>query len=320
MSDQSQDYQVSNEVPSENVNISNDAISNAMEEKLQEQQAAQTLNGNDIEKEQNEVEPEQQNEEKDQFSSKFAALSRKEKDLRARERQMEERIAQFEARMAEMEAEKPAEPEAPAEPPLEYRLKKNPLKTLEEMGYTYEDLTKMVLNDGQMSTDMQMRLMREELENDYKSKYEELNNKLLEKEKAEEEAKYQETLNSFKADINDFVNSSDKYEFIQAHDAMELVYDVIEQYYEENGRILDTAEAADQVEQYLEEESMKLFEKSNKLKSRLTPAAAPQAKPSGQSPTLSNSHSASSTQTRSDKLLSREESIAQLAKQIRWED
>jgi len=320
MSEDSGNYQVSNEVLSENVDISSNAISNALEEKMHDSQAAKTLNSYDIEAEDHSQEKPVE-EEKDQFSSKFAALSRKEKDLRAKERQVEDRIAQFEARMAEMEAAKNAEPVEPALPPLEYRLKKDPLKTLEEIGYSYEDLTKMVLNDGQMSQDMQMRLMREEMESDYKSKFEELEQKLTQKERQEEEAKYQETLNSFKADIKDFVNSSEDYELIQANDAVDLVYDVIEQYYEENGRILDTAEAASQVEQYLEEELQKVLEKSKKLKSRLTPAApAPQAPQQRQSPTLSNSHSATSTQTRSDKLLSREESIAELAKQIRWED
>ncbi len=320
MSEDLGNYQVTNEVPVENVDTSSESISDALEQKMHEAEAAKTLNSNDIEAEA--VEPAPVEEEKDQFSSKFAALSRKEKDLRAKERQVEDRIAQFEARMAEMETAKNAEPEEPALPPLEYRLKKDPLKTLEETtGYSYEDLTKMVLNDGQMSQDMQMRLMREEMETDYKTKFEQLEEKLISKEKQEEEAKYNETLNSFKADINEFVNSSEDYELIQANDAVDLVYDVIEQYYEENGRILETAEAASQVEQYLEEELQKVLEKSTKLKSRLTPAApAPQAPASRQSPTLSNSHSATSTQTRSDKLLSREESLAELAKQLRWND
>lgn len=312
MSDQSQDYQVSQEVPVEQV--THQEVSNAFEEQRIEAENAKTLNSRDIE-----AQPEPQEEveqpENDQFSSKFAALSRKEKELRQREKQFEDKISQFEQRMQQYETAQTPEPEPTPEPA---NIRKNPLKALEEAGFSYEDLTNMVLNDGRLPQDMQLKLMREEIENDYKSKYEELNNKLIQKEEQEEQQKYEQTLDNFKAGINDFVNESDKYEMIQAHEAQDLVFDIISEYYEENGLILDTAEAADQVEQYLEEESTKLFEKSQKLKSKFmpqSPAPAPR-----QSPTLSNSNAATSKTASPQRMLSREESIAQLAQQIKWED
>ena len=321
MSENSHNYQVQTDVPQEQV--THQDVANAIDEKLIEQHAAQNQNVNDIEREETEEAKEVENEsQNDEFSSKFAALSRKEKQIRERERQVEQRIAQFEARMAELESAK-KEPEVQKEPevPLEYRIRKNPLQTLEELGYSYEDLTKMVLNDGQMSTDMQMKLMREELERDYRSKFEELENKLTEKEKAEEEAKYNETITQFKQDINDFVNNSEEYELIQANEAYDLIYDVIEQYYEENQRILDTKEAADQVEQYLEEELRKVLEKSKKLGNWKPDASQRVAETvQRQSPTLSNSQSVTGVAQKTDKLLSREESIAALAPLIKWED
>lgn len=272
-----------------------------------------------VEEETNEVEVSEEPAQKDEFSSKFAALSRREKELRNRERQIEQKIAEFEARMEQLSAPK-EEPKQP-EVPLDYKFKRDPLKTLEELGYSYEDLTNMVLNDGKMSVEMQMKLMREEIEKDYRSKYEQIEQKLLEKEKAEEEAKYTSTIENFKREIADYVTSNEAYELIQANDAFDLVYDVIEQYYQENGRILETSEAADQVEQYLEEEAQRLFEKSSKLKSRLTSASAPAAPQKRQSPTLSNSQSVSGNQSLSaDSLLTREESIAKLANQIKWID
>ena len=320
MSENSHSYQVSNEVPVEQVNTTD--VANAIDEKMFEQQAAQHQNANDVEREQNaEVNEEPKNEEDSKWDSKFAALSRKEKEIRERERDVESKIAQFEARMAELEAKNApvVEPE-PEVAPLEYRLKKDPIKTLEEIGLPYETLTKLVLNDGQMPAEMQMKLMREELENDYKSKFDELNNKLIEKEKAEEEAKYNQVINSFKTEINDYVNESEKYELIQANSAHDLVYDVIEQYYQENGRILDTVEAADQVEQYLEEELQKVLQKTKKLGNWNPEAVKPAANTSTrQSPTLSNSLSAQGA-PKTESPLTTEQSLARAASLIKWED
>jgi len=209
--------------------------------------------------------------------------------------------------------------EEKAELPLEYRLRKNPIQTLEELGLPYEALTKMVLNDGEIPADMQMRLMREEIERDYQTKFEQLENKLTEKEKAEEEQKYNQTIENFKSEINEFVDSSEQYELIGANDAYDLVYEVIEQYYEENGRILDTAEAADQVEQYLEEELTKVLKKSKKLGSWRSEAASPAATPR-QSPTLSNSLSAQGAPKVAGQKLSEEESFRNAASLIKWDD
>lgn len=322
MSENSQDYQVTTDVPVEQVTHTD--VANAIDEKLIEQTAAATLNSNDIESEQKAAESdekvEESSEQDDQFASKFAALSRKEKDLRSREKQMEDKIAKFEARMAELEAPKVEEETKEPELPLEYRLKKNPLQTLEEMGLSYEKLTELALNDGNLTTDMQMKLMREEIETDFRSKYETLENKMLEKEKAEEEANYNETIASFKTDINTTINESEEYELIQANEAYDLVYDVIEQFYGENQRILDTKEAADQVEQYLEEELKKVLEKSKKFGNWKSDANKPVASTVRQSPTLSNSLSVSGSSETADKLLSREESLAKLAPLIKWED
>lgn len=326
MSENSHSYQTSNEVPVEQVNHTD--VANAIDEKMFESQNKQHLNSNDIEREQateeqTEQQEEQKTDEDSKWDSKFAALSRKEREIRDRERQVESKIAEFEQKMAQLEQQMSPSKEEPTEEqvaPLEYRIKKDPIKTLEEIGLPYETLTKLVLNDGQMPAEMQMKLMREELESDYKSKFEELNNKLLEKEKAEEEAKYNQVINGFKTEINDFVNSSESYELIQANDAHDLVYDVIEQYYQENGRILDTAEAADQVEQYLEEELQKVLKKSKKLGNWNSEAVKPAATTTTrQSPTLSNSLSAQGA-PKTEGTLSESESLARAASLIKWED
>lgn len=317
MSEDSHTYQVTSDVPVEQV--THQEVSNAIDEKLIAE--SQTKTAADVEREQlaEEQQPEENAQQKDEFSSKFAALSRREKEIRAREKQMEDKIAEFEARMAQFEQPE----EQPVEEPkvnIERLIRENPLEALKEAGYTYEDLTQMVLNDGEMSTNHQMRLIKEQIESDYKTKFEELENRLAEKEKQEEEAKYNDTINSFKSDIQNFIDDSEEFELIQANEAYDLVYDVIEQYYEENQRILETKQAAEEVEQYLEEELKKVLEKSKKLGSWKPEANQQVAQPSRQAPTLSNSLSAKGEPAQADRLLSREESIAQLAKQLKWHD
>ena len=262
-----------------------------------------------------EAEPKQ--EENRDFSRKFAALSRKEKAIRAREAEYEQKLASLEERL--QAAEKPAEPVEP-EIPLERRLRANPLKALEEMGLSYDKLTELALNDGKLTSEMQMRLMREELENDYKSKFKDLENKMLEKEKLEEERKYDSVYNNFLQEIDSFVSDNkNEYEFINVNQANQVVYDVIEEHYNETGRILDLKDAADAVESFLGAEAEKLLN-LNKVKNRLNSYNEPkQPQPPRQSQvTLSNAHSARAE--RAAKPLSDEDSKAQIAQMLRWED
>ena len=251
---------------------------------------------------QNEVEETAQPQDTEQFDSKFAALSRREKALREREAQLEQKYGNKQK-----------------EVPLEYKLKQNPLKALEEMGLSYDKLTELALNDGQLTPDMQMRLMRDELESDYKNKFEALENRLNEKEKADEESRYNSVKENFMGEIDYFVkNNKDSYEFVAHNEAKEVVYDVIEEHYNETGRILDIKDAVNAVESYLEEEAEKLFQ-LNKIKSRFEPnrTPEPQEPPRQSQTTLSNAHSAQA-QERVARSLSDEESKREIAKMLRW--
>lgn len=304
MSDDAHSYQT--EVPVEHVETTSpESISNALVEKATAEAAQPEKT----------VEPNAETSTDPNWDAKFAALSRKEKEMRERESALETRLAELEAKLTQPEPTETKEPELP----LEYRLKRDPIATLGELGLDYETLTNMVLNDGRMSPEMQMKLMREELESDYKSKFEELEAKLADKEIAEENEKYNQVINNFKTDLNNFIESSDEYELIKANEAQDLVYDVIEQYHQEHGRILDTSEAADQVEKYLEDELRKVLSKSKKL-GNWNPESAKPVASTTESPTLSNSQAVTgATQSANGKMLSREESLANLAHLIKWD-
>ena len=259
------------------------------------------------------LEAAQEPEKNDDFSRKFAALSRREKEIRAKEAEYEQRIAELEQRFVAQEPQK--EPEIP----FDVRLRQNPLKALESVGLSYDKLTELALNDGKLTPEMQMKLMREELETDYKSKFEDLENRLVEKEKGLEEQRYEDIKLGFQNEIESFVNSNgEEYELIKANDANDVVYEVIEEHYNETGKILDIKEAAEAVESYLEEEATKLLQLS-KVRSKFNPGDNEQEPQRQSQVTLSNAHSAQANE-RVARKLSDEESKSAMAKMLQWDE
>ena len=248
----------------------------------------------------------------DQFASKFAALSRKEKALRDRESEYESKFEEMERRLAEYEAQS-QEPEVD----WEHMLRNDPLRALEEAGLGYDKLTELALNDGKLTPDMQLAAMRQELENDYQRKFEELEERLNAKEQSEVESYYDAVQENFQDEIAGVVMSDpDRFELVQASEASALVYDVIEEHYNETGRVLDIEEAADAVESYLEEEAGKLM-KLKKLSSRL--GIDPRELEAMEQVTLSNDHSAQVNYEGANRMLSEEESKARAARMLQWE-
>ena len=248
----------------------------------------------------------------DQFASKFAALSRKEKALRDREAEYEARFEDMQHRLAEYENQS-------SEPDVDWEsmLRNDPLGALEEVGLGYDKLTELALNDGKLTPDMQLAAMREEMESEYRRKFEDLENRLTEKEQAEENAYYDAVQNNFQEEIGSFVaQNPEKYELIEASNANDLVFDVIEEHYNETGSILDIEEAADAVEDYLEQEANK-FMKLRKISSRL--GVDPRELEQLEQVTLSNDHSAQVQYDGANRMLSDEESKARSARMLQWE-
>lgn len=248
----------------------------------------------------------------DQFASKFAALSRKEKALRERESDYESKFEEMERRLAEYESRN-QEPEVD----WEHMLRNDPLKALEEAGLGYDKLTELALNDGKLTPDMQLAAMRQELENDYKQKFEELEDRLNQKEQLEQDTYYDSVQQNFQDEIGNVVHQNpEKFELIAASEASGLVYDVIEEHYNETGRVLDIEEAADAVESYLEEEASKLM-KLKKISNRL--GIDPLELEAMEQVTLSNDHSAQVNYEGANRMLSNDESKARAARMLQWE-
>ena len=232
-----------------------------------------------------EVKPEEPKKEEDAFSKKFAALSKKERQIRQREAAINARISEFESKM------KQAEPKAEVVAPkasLEKRLRENPLDALKELGLTYEKLTELALNDGKASVEDRMELMREQLREEHKAEIEAIRAELIAEKKQKEEDKYNEVIQNFMVELTGFVNEHPDYELIRANDAVNVVYEVIEQHHKKTGRILSNEEAANYVESHLLEEAQKLL----KLKKLGYKEPVVEKKPvtQPQAPTLSNNN------------------------------
>ena len=243
----------------------------------------------------------------DNFDRKFAALSRKERDIRARESE----LAELEEKFQSMEQE--------PEMPLEQRLRANPLKVLEELGLGYETLTDLALNDGKLTPDMQMQLIRDELETDYQSRFHDLEQRLEERDEREQDEKYDSILSGFMEEIQNHVATDDNYELIRANDAGDVVYEVMEEHYNQSGNILSIDEAAEAVESYLEEEADKIVN-LQKVRSRLNiNELEPRDEYRQSQVTLSNAHAAQANE-RVGRMLSDDQSKREIAKMLKWDE
>lgn len=272
---------------------------------------------------------EAQKAEEAKFAAKFAALSRKEKQLRAREREIEQRLRAIEEQSKAKEAELTSKLVDPA------RLKREPLKVLEETGLTFQQLAEMVLNEGKPTAEM----LISEKEKAFDAKIKAVEAKLEAKEKAEAEARLQAQIDGFKAQIKTSIaNNATEYELINANQAYDLVYEVIEAHHartaaesdDGQGEILDTDTAARAVEEHLLAEAKKVLGLS-KIKGMLQPEASKQPaadKAQPASATTGTKPSAAKTLTNaasvaaqsSKRKLSEDESKAEAAKLLKWID
>jgi hypothetical protein len=285
-----------------------DILANALGEKQVDESAAQV-------EEEPPVEQEEQAEEKpkeDEFASKFAALSRREKELRQREADIEARISELEERAKKYEGYED----------LDERIRNKPFEVLGEKGIDFETLAKMALEgNGEPTTEMQIQRLREDMENKYMKEVENLRKELEEKEKQAEEQKYNEVIEDYKYELNEFIDqNSENYELIKLQGASDLVYEVVEEHYNETGRILSNEEACEHVENYLLEEAKKALN-VNKIKSMFGQkepgAQEPKPTPKTGVNTLSNTESATVPSSTS-RVMSDEESKREAAKLIRW--
>lgn len=169
------------------------------------------------------------------FAQKLALIARRDRELRTRETRLKEQMAQLD------QLKDPKYLEY-----LEAKKSKNPIKTWEALGYTFEEATQFVLNDQKPTTEKVIADLQAEI-------------KALREEKETEKASAQERegatiIQRAKHDLKAYIDDAgDTYELIRENNAYGEVWDVIEGYYEQHGKILPHEEACQHVEKYFED-------------------------------------------------------------------
>lgn len=198
------------------------------------------------------------------LSSQYAQLARKERALRAKALELKTREDAFKA------SQSPAQqPPATANGiPLE-EFKKNPWKFMQEAGVTYDQVTKAALDapSPEQEAVSQMQAKIAELE----SKLQDTDKSWKQTWEDNQKTQYNQALNQIKNEVSSLVNSDPEFETIKATNSIQDVVELIEKTFQEDGILLSVSEASKQVEDYLAEETFKLFQ-LKKIQNRLKPA------------------------------------------------
>lgn len=234
------------------------------------------------------------------FASKFAALTRREKSILRKQKEAEEKygkVVEYEKAIAEA--------------------KKNPVKFLESVGLSYQQITDFLLHDGKPTVESQLDELRAQMEADKKMREEE-KLKAEEMKKQEQEKLYEQAVENHKQQIRSFLDTNrDEYELCALNDAADDIFDVMEEYYNTNGTMLSIDKASEAVEKYLEQEAEKLFQaKKLAAKRQITDDGIKTNQPSTVSKTITNN--IGEFAIADTKGLSDEESKAAAAKLLRW--
>ena len=244
----------------------------------------------------------------EKLSPKLHGLLQREKSALQREQAVKAREAEISEKLARLEQ-------------FESAKGTSPLEALKLLGYSYEDLTKATLADGNLPADVQVKKVEEKL-NSFLEGQEKAALTAAQKEKEDAVRQEQEMTETFQGEIATFLKeNADRYEFIAFEEEQQLVYDVIDEHYKRTqadktakaeaggfdvsdirGDVMTIADASDKVEQWLEQRDIKRKElKKSKALWAMRPntaqaastASKPTNKPTSQKPkTLTNNMSA----------------------------
>lgn len=214
------------------------------------------------------------------LSPQYAVLARKEKALRAKAQAQEQAFkAKEEAFLAREASLKAKEAEYQSNYISKDKLKTDAWSVLSELGYTYEQLTQAALNQSQESP--AQRAAIQALKDEINSLREETKKTQSTYQEQQTQA-YKQAVNQIRQDATQLVKADPiTYEAISKSNSINDVVELIEQTFKEDGVLMSVEEAANEVENYLIEESLKCaqFEKVKKLQ----PAAA-QTQPQADKP------------------------------------
>ena len=212
-----------------------------------------------------EVEPEAEAEKTPReidLSEKFNQVTAKERELREAEEKLK----------ADREEVRKAEE-------IVKSFKVDPLRALQSMGVDFRDVANQVLNDEKPTADQRVKLLEDRYNADLKA----AEDARLAAEKAQkdsEEKALQEsreaTLSQAKKQIQEMLAANEeRYELIKTRDAQDSILDVMAAAWNDHEKVMTLEEAADKVEQTLEEDLSKIYE-TKKFTDRYVPKPDPE--------------------------------------------
>lgn len=169
--------------------------------------------------------------------------------------------------------------------------RQNPLLLLQEHGYDYDAVTRFVAQGGWSPEEQQAAMLasqqraiqalaqqrEQDRQEDAQRRAEEKAQGEAQRAAAQKQAE-SSAITEFKEELSTFVKAEpDAYEMISlaGPNALEMVYEKIEQHYQKTGQRLANKDAADAVEADLVKEAERVVAASKKLQSRFAPAAPP---------------------------------------------
>ena len=230
----------------------------------------------------------------DMFAKRFAALSRREKQLLEEKNKAKE----VESKWGEIEEAKKA----------------GVMKLLEYHGLSIDDVISEALGEEDDTEIDPVDKIRQEFEA-YKKEQEDKITEEKRKLEEENQNSIQKAIDNHKQAISSHISQNlDKYELINNQGEQDLVWEVTEAHFDEYGEVLSIEQAADKVEEYLENQVRDLL----KLK-KFSGREPVQDKDLGkkEAPTLNSRYSNSEVPV-TEKSLTREESLKQAASLLKW--
>lgn len=143
-----------------------------------------------------------------------------------------------------------------------------------ELGLTYEQVTQLMLNGGQPTTEMQIQQLAGRIEASEAARAKEREDAAA-AETARRAAAAAEATQQFRAAIDTHVADKTAYPMINHFGQSSLVFDAIEHNFNQTGKVMDIGQAAKLVESYLVDQ----VKKSQELLAPPAPAAPPPAAP-----------------------------------------
>ncbi len=196
------------------------------------------------------------------LSPKFAVLARKEKALRTQAQQLKAQADALKARESEYQTSYISKSD------LQKKLADDPVAFMNEHGLSWDQLTQSVLN--QSPQDNQIKALKAEIEA-LKADQNTVKTTMSE----QQTRAYDQAVNQIRNDAKMLVHSDPQFETIKETKSEEAIVSLIEETFKQDGTLLSVDEAAQQVEEYLIEEGMRMA-RLNKVKAKLTPQQAEQ--------------------------------------------